>query len=178
LTERNKSIGADIGKFGKDGHAFNITVNGQTIVPTQPFGSAFLGGKLLALLCLSDVVAETWKKTYGETVVGVTTTSLYGDSGKEGKTQYDGLSPYWKKVGQTNGSVPMKMTDEVYEKVKDWVRRCYPDKYWEYFIKSRKDSKNKAQRFTYKLLGFGSGIVSGHKRNIYFARLYETLMNL
>jgi hypothetical protein len=172
LTDRNKSIGADIGKLNKDGHAFNITANGQTIVPTQPFGSAFLGGKLLSLLCISKEVADAWKKTYGDTLVGVTTTSLYGDTGKDGRTQYDGLTPYWKKMGQSTGTVPLKMTNGVYEQVKEWVRLCYPERYYRDAVRSRKDSKNKLQRFAYKELGFADGFKSEHKRNIYFSRLY------
>lgn len=173
LTDRNKSIGADIGKFNKDGYPFNITVNGQTIVPTQPLGSAFLGGKLLSLLCLSKDVADAWKKTYGETIVGVTTTSLYGDEGKNGQTQYDGLSPYWKKMGQSRGSVPHKMTDPVYEQVKEWIRLCFPEQYYRDAVAKRKDSKNKLQRFAYKQLGLEDGSASGFQRNVYFSRLYK-----
>lgn len=173
LTDRNKSIGADIGKFTKDGNPFNITANGQTIVPTQPFGSVFLGGKLLALLCLSKDVADAWKKTYGDTLVGVTTTSLYGDTGKDGKTQYDGLTPYWKKVGQSKGTVPLKMTNAVYEQVQEWVRLCHPERYFLDAVKTRKDTKNKLQRFAYKQLGLAEGSMSEHKRNIYFSRLYK-----
>jgi len=173
LTDRNKSIGAEIGKFTKDGNSFNITVNGQTIVPTQPFGSAFLGGKLLALLCLSKEVTNAWKDTYDDTIVGVTTTSLYGDSGKDGRTQYDGLTPFWKKVGQTKGSVPIKMTNAVYNEVKDWIRVCYPETYYNYAIKSEKDKKNRLMKFAYKELEISDGLVSDHKRNIYYSRLYK-----
>jgi len=172
LTDRNKSIGADITRFNRDGNPFNITANGQTIVPTQPFGSAFLGGKLLSLLCLSNVVMEAWKKTYGETIVGVTTTSLYGDSGKDGRTQYDGLTPYWKKVGQSKGTTPTKMTDSVYEEIKEWIRLCFPEQYFQMNIQSRKDSKNKLQKFAYQQLGLSVGAKSEHKRNVYFSRLF------
>jgi len=173
LTDRNKSIGVDIGKFIKDSHPFNITANGQTILPTQPFGSAFLGGKLLSLLCISKDVADVWKKIYGDTLVGVTTTSLYGDTGKDGKTQYDGLTPYWKKMGQSKGTVPFKMTNAVYKKVQEWVRICHPERYYRDAVKLRKDSKNKLQRFAYKQLGLVEGSTSEHKRNIYCSRLYK-----
>ena len=173
LTDRNKSLGADIGKFNKDGNAFNITANGHTIVPTQPFGSVFLGGKLLSLLCISNEVAQTWKKTYGDILVGVTTTSLYGDTGKDGKTQYDGLTPYWKKVGQSKGTVQLKMTNAVYEQVQEWIRLCHPERYYQDAVRSRKDSKNKLQRFAYKELGLAEGAMSEHKRNIYFSRIYK-----
>jgi hypothetical protein len=173
LTDRNKAIGADIGRFNKDGHAFNITANGQTIVPTQPFGTALLGGKLLSLLCISKEVANTWKKIYGDTLVGVTTTSLYGDTGKDGKTQYDGLTPYWKKVGQSKGSVPLKMTNSVYEQVKEWIQICHPERFYLSSVRTRKDTKNKLQSFAYKQLGLMEGVKSEHKRNIYFSRLYR-----
>lgn len=145
----------------------------QTIVPTQPLGAAFLGGKLLSLLCVSKDIADAWKKTYGDTLVGMTTTSLYGDTGKDGKTQYDGLTPYWKKMGQSKGTVPLKMTNAVYEKVQEWVRLCHPERYYQDAVRSRKDSKNKLQRFAYKELGLAEGSMSEHKRNIYFSRLYK-----
>jgi len=172
LSARNQSIGADIGKFYRDKHAFNITANGQTIVPTQPFGSALLGGKLLSLLCVSKEVADTWKSAYGDTLVGVTTTSLYGDTGTDGRTQYDGLTPYWKKMGSSKGSAPIKMTDKVFDKVRDWIRLCYPLHYYRYAVHSRKNSKNTLQRFAYNKLGLKHGAISNHNRNIYFSRIY------
>lgn len=173
LSVRNKAINADISKFTRDGNSFNMTANGQTIVPTQPFGSALLGGKLLALLCLSKDVADAWEKKYGDKLVGVTTTSLYGDTGKDGRTQYDGLTPYWKKMGQSEGSVPIKMTDKVFDDVKDWIRICYPEQYFKDSVKTFKDSKNKLQRFAYKTLGLIEGMKSEHIRNVYFSRLYK-----
>ena len=52
------------------------TCIGSTILPTQPLGYNYVGGKLLALLCLSDEVQNEWKRRYGQTLVGVTTTSF------------------------------------------------------------------------------------------------------
>jgi hypothetical protein len=173
LTARNKAIGANISKFNREGNSFNITANGQTIVPTQPFGSAFLGGKLLSLLCLSKEVANAWEKTFGDKLVGVTTTSLYGDTGKDGKTQYDGLTPYWKKMGQSEGTVPIKMIDRVFDEVRDWIRICHPEQYFKDCVKSQKDTKNKLQKFAYKSLGLIEGVESKHIRNVYFSRLYK-----
>ena len=77
LTPRDQSIGwsREIKTFkGKINH----TAIGSSIVPTQPLGYSFTGGKLLAYLCLSDDVQRIWKEKYGDTLVGVTTTSLYG----------------------------------------------------------------------------------------------------
>ena len=39
----------------------NHTCIGSTIVPIQPLGYNLVGGKLLALLCLSDTVEEDLK---------------------------------------------------------------------------------------------------------------------
>ena len=82
----------------------NHTAIGAVIVPTQPFGYNFVGGKLLSLLCLSDTIQKDWKNTYGDVLVGVTTTSLYGQSKKQGLSQYDNLK-HWKKMGYTTGSI-------------------------------------------------------------------------
>jgi len=76
LTPRDNYIGWD--RVRKTQKMINHTAIGSTIVPLQPLGYNYTGGKLLALMCLSDKVQETWKKEYGDTMVGVTTTSLYG----------------------------------------------------------------------------------------------------
>lgn len=173
LTERNKKIGADISKFAKDGGALNCTANGQTIVPTQPFGSAYLGVKLLSLLCLSKDVAEAWKERYGDTLVGVTTTSLYGESGKHGLSAYDGLTPFWKKMGTSKGDAPVKMTNSLFEDAKEWARICRPERFYRFFVKGMRDAKTQFHRFVYKELGLEAGAKSGFERNIYFSRLYK-----
>lgn len=173
LTERNKAIGADISKCAKDGGSINCTANGQTIVPTQPFGNAYLGVKLLALLCLSKDVADAWKERYGDTLVGVTTTSLYGESGSKGLTAYDGLTPFWKKMGSSRGDAPIKMTDALYEDVKLWAKHCRPEKYYRFFVKGMRDAKTQFHRYVYRELEFESALKSGFERNVYFSRLYK-----
>ena len=103
LTPRDKFIGWDrqIKTFeGKINH----TAIGSSIVPTQPLGYSFTGGKLLAYLCLSDDVQRIWEEKYGDKLVGVTTTSLYGKAKANTLSQYDGLK-YWKRMGFTTGSV-------------------------------------------------------------------------
>ena len=51
----------------------------SSIVPVQPFGYNLLGGKLLACISTGEGVRECWKDKYKDTLVGNTTTSLYGD---------------------------------------------------------------------------------------------------
>ncbi len=173
LTPRNESVGANISKFAKDGFSFNCTANGQTIVPTQPFGSAYLGVKLLALLCLSKDVADAWKREYGDTLVGVTTTSLYGESGANKQTAYDGLTPYWKKMGTSQGNAPIKLPDFLFNEVKDWMFHCHPIDYFRVFVRAKREKKTRAHQFVYRYFGFKDALKSNFTRNIYFARLYK-----
>jgi hypothetical protein len=95
--------------FAVNGRSLNMA-NGQTIMCTQPFGRIFNGGKLLALLCSSKQVANDWKEKYGDVLVTVETTSLYGE---KDSTQYDGLRPYWINLGKTSGNTPIKPTNEL-----------------------------------------------------------------
>ena len=179
IKSRNDAIGWDINKNFVSGGKIENLANGQTIVPTQPFGTAFLGGKLLALLCLSDVVANTWKEMYGKTLVGVGTTSLYGD--KQGGSQYDNLSPYWTTLdGLTSGDTPYKLSDDIFFAMRDWMKSCYPEQYWVHFEEKKpdgqlklRDNKNRAMLFCYRKLGFKkSEYNSGHQRGAHFSRLY------
>ena len=78
----------------------NHTCIGSTIVPIQPLGYNLVGGKLLALLCLSDdTVEKTWEHQYKDKLVGVTTTSLYGKTKVIPLSQYDRLKTGRKWVG-------------------------------------------------------------------------------
>jgi hypothetical protein len=103
LTPRDNVIGWEREKKTQGG-MINYTAIGSTIVPFQPLGYNYVGGKLLALLCLSDTVQDLWKKQYGDTLVGVTTTSLYGKTKANGLSQYDNLD-HWQPMGFTSGSV-------------------------------------------------------------------------
>ena len=76
LTPRDNYIGWE--RVAKTQKMINHTCIGSTIVPIQPLGYNLVGGKLLALLCLSDTVEKTWEYQYKDKLVGVTTTSLYG----------------------------------------------------------------------------------------------------
>ena len=65
---------------------------GTTICCVQPLGFNMLGGKLVAQMVTSKVVRDTWKKLYGQTLVGISTTALYGIH-----SMYNGI-PQWKTV--------------------------------------------------------------------------------
>jgi hypothetical protein len=86
LTPRDTAIGWEREKKTQGG-MINHTAIGSSIVPLQPLGFNYMGGKLLALLCLSDTVQNLWRKKYGDVLVGVTTTSLYGNTKSGGLSQ-------------------------------------------------------------------------------------------
>ncbi len=108
LTPRDEKIGW-ARELKTQGSMINHTAIGSTIVPFQPLGYNYVGGKLLALLCLSDEVQRLWKKQYGDVLIGVTTTSLYGRTKADGLSQYDNLD-HWQKMGFTAGSVSFEPT--------------------------------------------------------------------
>ena len=77
LTPRDNFIGWER-EYKTNSGKLNNTCIGSTIVPLQPLGFNYTGGKLLALLCLSDDIQNQWQENYGDKLVSVTTTSLYG----------------------------------------------------------------------------------------------------
>lgn len=190
LSERNKEVfGGDITKnkesknhfvkaFGKGGRSVNMT-NGQTIMCTQPFGRSFNGGKLLSLLCLSKQIQNDWKQRYGDTLVTVETTSLYGD---KTSSQYDGMKPYWRNLGKTSGDTPIKPTDELWKSMRRWIKKRYPKVYFKYFIEKNekgqpviRDKKNSLITKIYGLLGIKKIVrtKSNHTRGVFLSKLYK-----
>ena len=108
-------------KFEKS--KLNQTCIGSTIVPTQPFGYNFLGGKLIAsLLCTNDV-RDAWENKFDQKLVGMTTTSLYG-----GHSMYQRI-PFWKGLGRTTGRILLKPDDDHFEKWSKWLKENHLQEY-------------------------------------------------
>ena len=99
---RNTLLGQvpDLNIFNK------TTIMGFVIVPTQPFGYNYLGGKLLAGICCSHYVREMLNKKYDMNLCMFETTSLYGNS--KSASQYDGMKPMLRYKGLTDSDfIPM-----------------------------------------------------------------------
>ena len=77
-------------------------VMGFNIVPTQPFGYNYLGGKLLALLACSKELKQQFDDKYGTDLKYFETTSLYGTT--KGVSMYDGLKPFLRHIGDTESN--------------------------------------------------------------------------
>ena len=86
---------------------FNKTcIMGFAIVPTQPFGYNYLGGKLLAAICCSHEIRERLNKKYNMNLCMFETTSLYGSS--KASSMYDGMKPMLRNKGLTDSNfIPM-----------------------------------------------------------------------
>ena len=179
LTPRDKAIGWEREKKTQ-GSMINHTAIGSSIVPLQPLGFNYMGGKLLALLCLSDTVQKLWKEKYGDVLVGVTTTSLYGNTKSGGLSQYDGLE-YWNKMGFSSGSVAFEPRKTTLNMVWQWLKENHPEKYFEWWeakkengLPFKRDHKNRSLHFAYPKLGIPKNLTrTEHQRGIYFSPLYN-----
>jgi hypothetical protein len=90
---------------------------GFVIVPSQPFGYNYLGGKLLALLCCSHYARETLNKVFEKDIALFETTSLYGST--TDASQYDGLKPFMRYKGLTESKFLPLLHDEVFHRLHD-----------------------------------------------------------
>jgi len=93
------------------------TAMGFVIVPSQPFGYNFLGGKLLALLCVSHFARETLNKVFEKDIALFETTSLYGST--TSASQYDGLKPFFRYKGLTESKFLPLLHDKVFHRLHD-----------------------------------------------------------
>ena len=95
-------------------------IMGFIIVPTQPFGFNYLGGKLLAGICCSHLARETLNKKYDANICMFETTSLYGTA--KTTSMYDGMKPMLKFVGLTESDFVPLINDDNYLKLNDWFK--------------------------------------------------------
>jgi hypothetical protein len=90
---------------------------GFVIVPSQPFGYNYLGGKLLALLCCSHFARETLNEVFEKEIALFETTSLYGST--TDASQYDGLKPFMRYKGLTESKFLPLLHDEAFHRLHD-----------------------------------------------------------
>jgi hypothetical protein len=122
ITDRDNYIGWNSDNKIKDKKLAHSAI-GSSIISTQPFGYNFLGGKLAAAMVVSSGVRDLWKKLYNQTLVGMTTTSLYGSY-----SMYNSLK-WWHKCGTSAGKVAIKPDDEIYKVWHNWVKENCTEKY-------------------------------------------------
>ena len=170
LDPRDTFIGwDDEQKLKRLGHSAVVS----TCAATQPFGSTFLGGKAIALLALHPIVRDAWEKRYGDKLVSLTTTSLFGS----GVSQYSSLRVY-KKCGGTTGSVKIKPDEKIFRRAVKALRQSNPEIYEELNRKSENglpisSPKQKMLSACYRQLGINGKFNVDHERGVYVAQIFK-----
>ena len=96
-------------------------MNAKVLVPTQPFGSKYRGGKLLALLSQSNEIRNWFNEKYKRNIILWYSMSLYGST--KSSCQYDQLDRYIKFIGNTESTHFMRMQNPHFDRIKDWLDR-------------------------------------------------------
>ena len=172
LGSRDEYIGWTRDNKFKDGK-LNHTAIGTSIIATQPLGYNFLGGKLVSALVTCSTIRDKWQEMYNETLVGATTTALYGIH-----SQYNGI-PHWKTLGETKGKISIKPDDSAYDVWHQWLKDNKTEKY-EKLVERRPNGqpqtgiKQKIIQMIYQELGIKRAKYEhGFKRGAYYADIYE-----
>ena len=98
----------------------NSCIMGFTIVPSQPFGFNYLGGKLMAAICCSHLTTDILNRKYGGPFCMFETTSLYGSS--KSSSQYDGMKPFLRYKGNTDSDFAPLINDDNFHRLNDWFK--------------------------------------------------------
>jgi hypothetical protein len=140
MKPRNEMLGntPDLSQFNK------TAIMGFVIVPSQPFGYNYLGGKLLAAICCSHYVRELLNKKYDMNLCLFETTSLYGNS--KSSSQYDGMKPFIRYKGLTDSDFIPMLHGLPFEKLKDYVENIVGD-----LVKE--DASSKKLKLTNAIIG-------------------------
>ena len=167
-----------------DGKLNNTTI-ASTIVCTQPLGYNFLGGKLVAMMTTVPEIRNYWKTKYGNTLIAVGTTSLYGIH-----SQYNGI-PLFKTLGESAGKISLKPDDKFYDPWHQWLKENRAEWYQNNITNERirnganmgagDGASGPVSGIKQKILGQifkECGIKAteyhhGFKRGVYFAMMYE-----
>lgn len=88
---------------------------GFVIVPSQPFGYNYLGGKLLALICASHFARKKINDAFKKNICLFETTSLYGST--TSCSMYDGLKPFIRFIGLTESKFIPLLHDKQFNKL-------------------------------------------------------------
>ena len=147
----------------------NSSMMGFVIVPAQPFGYNYLGGKLLAAICCSHEVREIVNRKYNMNLCLFETTSLYGSSKQV--SQYDGMKPYIRYKGLTDSDFVPLMHGKAYENLKNFVE----DKVGEIVDP---DSSSKKLKTTMKIVALVKAALKGSPEEAAFLETIENAKGL
>jgi hypothetical protein len=117
---RNEMLGTVFTQTEGGAKRFNeCAAMGFVIVPSQPFGYNYLGGKLMAAICTSHEVREMLNAKYKMNTCLFETTSLYGST--KTVSQYDGMKPLIRYKGLTDSDFLPMLHGKTYTDLKNYV---------------------------------------------------------
>ena len=134
-------------------------IMGFVIVPVQPFGFNYLGGKLLALICTSHKVREMLNEKYDTEFCLFETTSLYGNI--KGMSMYDGLKPFLRFKGDTESKFVPTLGEEAYASCKKIIEDDVQDEI------IHKDASSRKLKITTKMISLVKSSLKSTDINLY-----------
>jgi hypothetical protein len=148
------------------------SIMGFVIVPSQPFGYNYLGGKLMAAICTSHEVREICNKRYNMNLCLFETTSLYGST--KSVSQYDGMKPYIRFRGLTESDMVPLMRGEKYDDLKKYVE----DKVGGDVLGDDESTTSRKLRTYTKIIALTKSALKGTKEGDEFLNTIEMAKNL
>lgn len=162
MKPRNQLLECVITNETETTKSFNkASAMGFVIVPTQPFGYNYLGGKLLAAICCSHEVREMLNKKYGMNMCLFETTSLYGSS--KSVSQYDGMKPYIRFGGITQSDFLPMMHGKPYEDLKNYVEEIHGGAF------VPEDASSRKLKITNTIISMAKAALKGTDEGVKFA---------
>lgn len=162
MKPRNELLGCVMTNELETTKAFNHAAGmGFVIVPAQPFGYNYLGGKLLAGICCSHEVREILNKKYDMNTCLFETTSLYGTT--KSVSQYDGMKPYLRFGGVTDSDFLPMMHGKPYEDLKNYVESIVGE-----FVPA--DASSRKLKISNTIIAMTKAALKNHKEE------YDTFM--
>ena len=172
MKPRNDMLGQVFSQNQDTSKRFNDScMMGFVIVPSQPFGFNYLGGKLLSLICTSHEVREICNQKYGMNTCLFETTSLYGST--KGVSQYDGLKPYIRYKGDTVSDFVPMMHGKEYEDLKSFVESKVGD-----ILEGDKKSTSRKLRIFTKIIAMTKASLKGSSEGTAFQETIEHAKSL
>jgi hypothetical protein len=172
MRPRNELLGQVFSQSPDTTKRFNDSaMMGFVIVPSQPFGFNYLGGKLMAGICTSHEVREICNKKYGMNLCLFETTSLYGST--KGVSQYDGMKPFIRFQGITDSDMIPMMHGERYTELKQFVE----SKVGDILEGDTKSTSRKLRTFT-KIIALTKAALKGSSEGEQFLLTIENAKKL
>ena len=172
MRPRNELLGQVFSQNPDTTQRFNdSSMMGFVIVPSQPFGFNYLGGKLMAAICTSHEVREICNKKYGMNLCLFETTSLYGST--KGVSQYDGMKPFIRFQGVTDSDMIPMMHGEKYTELKEFVE----SKVGDILEGDTKTTSRKLRTFT-KIIALTKASLKGSSEGVAFDGTIESAKRL